>query len=146
MRSSGYIPRSGGTVMNMMQGELQPASPLRRDQVLAYIIEHSARHGTSPTLAEIGQHLDGISQPRVRELVGQLIKTGGLTKTAGSQRNLRVNDVPNANRHLNDVLRRLKWTVADPMKPIDAPLPHERLPRAPRISDHDGTSRDPSAS
>jgi len=76
--------------VNMMQGELQPASPLRRDQVLAYIIEHIARHGTSPTLAEIGQHLDGISQPRVRELVGQLIKTGGLTKTAGSQRNLRV--------------------------------------------------------
>jgi len=109
-------------------------APLRRDQALAYIIEHIVRHGFSPTYEEIGQALGGISGPRVRELVDQLIKLGAVSKTAGTQRNLRVNDLDASRHHLTEAMRRLRWAAADAMGDLRAPLPQEKLPRVPPIT------------
>ncbi len=119
------------------------AAPLRRDEALAYIIEHIVRHGFSPTNAEIGRALGGISTPRVRELVDQLIVLGAVSKTPGSQRNLRVNDLTACRHHLTEAMRRLRWSAADamgalqdplPRVPTIAPLPQEKLPRVPPIA------------
>jgi SOS-response transcriptional repressor LexA len=105
---------------------------LRRDQALAYIIEHIVRHGFSPTNAEIGSALGGISTPRVRELVDQLIKLGSISKTPGTQRNLRVNDLTACRHHLTEAMRRLRWNAAEPLGDLKT-LPQEKLPRVPPI-------------
>lgn len=109
-----------------------PTTPLRRDEALAYIMEHIVRHSSSPTLDEIGIALGGISKKRVSELITQLIVRGSIVKTAGKQRNLRVRDVSSSRQHLTEVMRRLQWTAADPLSALEA-LPQGKLPRAPRL-------------
>ena len=119
------------------------AAPLRRDEALAYIIEHIVRHGFSPTHAEIGEALGGISTPRVRELIAQLVRLKSVSIIPGAQRNLRVNDLTACRHHLTEAMRRLRWSAAEamgelqdplPRVPPIAPLPQEKLPRVPPIA------------
>jgi SOS-response transcriptional repressor LexA len=119
------------------------AAPLRRDEALAFIIEHIVRHGFSPTLEEIAQALGGISTARVKELIAQLVKLKAVSKTPGTQRNLRVNDLTACRHHLTEAMRRLRWSAAEamgdleaplPRVPTIAPLPQEKLPRVPTIA------------
>lgn len=116
-----------------MTGELRPATPLRRDEALAYIISHIIRHGFSPTYEEIGDGLGGISQARVKQLVAQLIKLGSVVRTAGKQRNLRVRDLSESRHHVTEALRRLRWPVSDAMGDLQQPYPQGQLPRVPSL-------------
>jgi len=68
----------------------------------------------------------------VRELVDQLIKLGSISKTPGTQRNLRVNDLTACRHHLTEAMRRLRWNAAEPLGDLK-PLPQEKLPRVPPI-------------
>lgn len=108
-----------------MQGE--PSAPLRRDQVLAYIIECIVRYRAAPTYNEISRALD-MSENRAKELVAQLISRGFLEKVPGATRGLRVRDVTGSRIVLDDVLRQLGWIASDPMGDLrHAPLPDSRL-------------------
>lgn len=108
------------------------ASPRRRDQALAYIIEHIVRHGFSPTLEEIGAAIGGVSKKRVSELIEQLVDLGSIAKTPGKQRNLRVVDVAASRQQLTEAMRRLRWPAADPNGALQ-PLAQGSLPRVPRL-------------
>lgn len=107
-----------------------PAGLLRRDQVLAFIIERIVRYGVGPTHAEIGSAFD-ISTSRSKELVGQLIERGRLEKTLGGQRSLRVRDLADSRNALEAVMRKLGWHTAEPMGQLQHPLPNGQLPVIP---------------
>lgn len=91
----------------------QGSATLRRDQVLAFVIEQIARHGLPPTNSEIARALS-ISVTRAKHLVGQLVEGGVIERTPGSVRGLRVRDMDGSRRQLAEVLRRLGWAAADP--------------------------------
>ena len=107
-----------------------PACLLRRDQVLAFIIERIARFGVSPTYDEISNEID-VSPSRAKELVAQLIERGIVEKTPGGQRSLRVRDVAGSRNALEDVMRKLGWITAEPMGQLQQPLPNGQLPVLP---------------
>lgn len=108
-----------------MQGD-RPA-PLRRDQVLAYIIECIVRYRAAPTYGEIALALN-MSENRAKELVDQLVERGRVEKVYGRTRGLRVRDVAGSRLVLDDVLRQLGWIAADPMGDLEQlPLPDGRL-------------------
>lgn len=107
-----------------------PAALLKRDQVLAFIIERIARSGTSPSFDEIGHELQ-ISSTRAKELVGQLIERGIIEKTFGAKRSLRVRDVSGSRNLLEEVMRRLGWHTAEPMGVLLQPFPNGQLPSLP---------------
>jgi SOS-response transcriptional repressor LexA len=127
-----------------MSGDSQQPVLLRRDQALAYIIEHIVRHQSSPTLDEIGLALGGISKKRVSELIEQLIVLKSIEKTPGKQRNLRVCDVAACRQHLTEALRRLRWTPASPLGSLEPP-PQGKLPRVPRLGQRPGNPGEASA-
>jgi SOS-response transcriptional repressor LexA len=113
-----------------MAGASSNTSQLRRDQALAFIVERIARSGTSPSFDEIGRALS-VSSTRAKELVAQLIERGIIEKTPGAQRSLRVRDMGQSRSVLDEALRRLGWTVAEPMSPLSGALPHRQLPMLP---------------
>ncbi|WP_296222732.1 hypothetical protein [uncultured Sphingomonas sp.] len=106
------------------------AALLKRDQVLAFIIERIARSGTSPSYPEISNELK-VSERRAKELVGQLIERGIVEKTFGAKRSLRVRDVAGSRNLLEDVMRRLGWLTAEPMGALQQPFPNGKLPVLP---------------
>ncbi|WP_156679363.1 LexA family protein [Sphingomonas profundi] len=106
-----------------------PSAPPRRDQALAFIIERIARSGTSPSFDEIGRHL-GVSKPRARELVGELIDRGIIEKTPGAQRSLKVLDVARSRVLLESTLRSIGWVVVGPHQAM-RPFPQDKLPLLP---------------
>ncbi|OWK32280.1 LexA family protein [Sphingomonas mucosissima] len=107
-----------------------PAALLRRDQVLAFIIERIARFGVSPTYEEISAEL-AVSPSRSKELVAQLIERGIVEKTPGGQRSLRVRDVAGSRNALEAVMRKLGWITAEPMGGLQQPFPNGQLPMVP---------------
>lgn len=114
-----------------MGANFRPPPPLlRRDEVLAFIIERIARFGVGPTYDEISNELS-VSPSRAKELVGQLIERGIVEKTPGGQRSLRVRDVAGARNALEAVMRRLGWITAEPMGGLQHPLPNGQLPVLP---------------
>lgn len=94
--------------------ELPAPVTLRRDQVLAFVIEQIARHGLSPTMGEIARELN-ISDSRAKQLMGQLVEKGVIDRVPGSIRGLRVRDMAESRRQLAEVLRRLGWAASDPV-------------------------------
>lgn len=107
-----------------------PLPSLRRDQVLAFIIERIARFGVGPTYDEISNEMS-ISPSRAKELVAQLIKRGSVKKTPGGQRSLRVRDVAGSRNALEAVMRKLGWITAEPMGRLQHPLSNGQLPVLP---------------
>jgi DNA-binding GntR family transcriptional regulator len=103
------------------------ATPLRRDQALAFIIDRIVRTSICPTLDEISQAL-GVSKPRVRELIDQLVDAGLIERTVGTQRNLRVRDVAHCRSMLEVSLRRLGWATVGAAGSLEPPLPKVQLP------------------
>lgn len=103
------------------------ATPLRRDQALAFIIERIVRTSICPTLDEIGQALE-VSKPRVRELIDQLVDAGLIERTVGTQRNLRVRDVAQCRSMVEVSLRRLGWATASPEGTLEPTRPKVQLP------------------
>ncbi len=112
----------------MQHGKI--AVPRRRDEALAYIIDRLVKTGTSPSYDEIGREL-GVSKPRARELVDQLIADGVLEKTPGAMRGLRVRDVAHAREMAGEFARRLGWIVAAPLGQLQPPFPQVQLPMLP---------------
>ena len=108
----------------------QTAAPLKRDQVLAFVIERIAKSGTSPSFDEIGRALR-VSNTRAKELVAQLVQLGLIEKTPGAQRSLKVCDVSKSRSLLDQSLRRLGWAAAEPMGELQQPFPKGQLPRLP---------------
>lgn len=108
-------------------GTTSVTAPPRRYEVLAQIIECIARDGVPPTYDEIGAALE-ISATRVRQLVDQLLADGDLTRTAGSQRNLRVRNSAASRERLLEVLRRLGFTPSAPMGQLQPPCVQAQLP------------------
>ena len=107
------------------------AAPRRRDEALAYIVDRLVKTGTSPSYDEIGRQL-GVSKPRARELVDELIAGGVIEKTPGAMRGLRVRDVVRAREIAADFARSLGWTVAAPMAlDLQPPFPQVQLPMLP---------------
>lgn len=106
------------------------AAAPRRDEALAFIIEHIAREGASPTFEEIGIKL-GVSTTRAKQLVAQLIKRGDVEKRYGGVRSLRVRDVAGSRNLLEHALRQLGWHVAEPMGVLQTPFPNRQLPTFP---------------
>lgn len=113
-----------------MGANFRPPPMLRRDEVLAFIIERIARFGVGPTYDEISNEMS-VSPSRAKELVGQLIERGIVEKTPGGQRSLRVRDVAGARNALEAVMRKLGWITAEPMGGLDYPLPNGQLPVLP---------------
>lgn len=99
---------------------------LRREQLLALIIEGLARDGRSPSVRELARAL-GISCTRVRQLIDQLVREGRLERRAGAQRGLIVRDVVGGRDLLKNVLRRLGWADEQVIDGLGCPL--EQLPR-----------------
>jgi DNA-binding MarR family transcriptional regulator len=104
----------------------------RRYEALAFIIEQIVRWQTSPTYREIADRLK-ISRGRAEQLVAQLIAEGRIERVPGSGRRLRVVDIDASRVLLDDVLRRLQWSVAEPMGEMLAPLAQVQLPMMPEI-------------
>lgn len=120
----------GGVVMNIMQGDLCPPAPLRRDQALAFIIERIVRTGNSPSFGDIARELK-VSHTRSKQLVAQLIEDGTIEKTPGAQRSFRVRDLAASRSHLDQALRRLGWHTANPMSSMQPPFPEGQLSMLP---------------
>lgn len=102
------------------------AAPIRRDEVLAFVMERLVRDRVSPTAGEIAAHF-GFSEARAKQLVKQLIELRRLERTPGAKRGLRVVDVAETRHLLQDVMRALGWVAAEPMGPLEA-FPNSQLP------------------
>lgn len=113
-----------------MGANFQPPPLLRRDEVLAFIMERIVRDGFSPTYKEIGYSLQ-FSEARAKELVGQLIERGRVAKIPGANRGLRVIDVAGSRNTLEDALLKLGWSTAQPMGALRHPFPDGQLPVLP---------------
>lgn len=106
------------------------AKPLRRDEVLAFLIDRLVKTGSSPTFEEIAKEL-GFSRTRAQELVEQLIARGVIEKVPGAQRALRVRDVAHARHLVDQFARGLGWAVAAPLGALEqptVPVPPKPMP------------------
>lgn len=99
---------------------------LRRHQVLAFIMERLVRERVSPTAAEIARKFQ-FSEARAKQLIKQLIAEGAVARTPGAKRGLRVCDVSENRHQLQEMMRRLGWCTADPLGPLQPPLPNSQL-------------------
>lgn len=88
-------------------------APLRREELLAFIVERLARGQACPSYAEMGRAI-GVSETRARQLVDQLIRDGVIRRTTGLQRNLVLRDVTHCREVVTEALRRANWQAADP--------------------------------
>lgn len=131
---SHYVPRQGGGPA-MVACSSVPA-PLRREQVLAFIVESLARDGRSPSVREIARALE-IGNTRVKQLIGQLVEAGQLEKRPGTHGGLVVRDVAGARVLVKEALRALGfideaelahrrgvWGCPDGQLPIIAAIEH----------------------
>lgn len=103
-------------------------TPLRREEVLAFIIQCLVKDRVSPTLREIALAV-GVEKTRARELVNQLVGIGIVQKTPGAQRNLRIRDVSLARELILQDLNELGVTTAAPMADLQHPRPNVHLPK-----------------
>lgn len=103
------------------------ASPLRRDQALAFIMAEIARGRGSPSMVEIARHL-GVSSTRAKQLVDDLRRVGAIERTPGTQRAIRVCDVAQSRQQLADVLRALGWVAADAGGELRGAIGGETMP------------------
>ena len=70
---------------------INPLTP-RQTQVLAFIREHLAAHGGTPTVMEICRHF-GFTSPRTAaKLLEQLEQKGAISRTPGVHRSIRILD------------------------------------------------------
>ncbi|WP_394648900.1 LexA family protein [uncultured Sphingomonas sp.] len=104
---------SATSVPDQIGGKSTDRLPLRRNQVLAFVIEQIARHGLSPTMGEIARELR-VSNSRAKQLIVQLVESGVIDRVPGSVRGLRVRNVAESRLQLTEVLQRLGWPAADP--------------------------------
>ncbi len=102
-------------------------NPLRREEVLAFIVERLARGRGCPSYKEIGEAV-GVSQTRARQLVDQLVAAKVLERTAGLQRNLVVRDVTHAREIVVEVFRRIGGMAAAPLGDLVGPCAQAQLP------------------
>lgn len=103
------------------------AAPLRREEVLAFIIEQLARGRGCPTYKEIGFAVD-VSETRARQLVDQLVKLGIIERTPGLQRNLVVRDVTMAREIVVETFRRIGGLAAAPLGDLIGHCSQAQLP------------------
>jgi hypothetical protein len=101
--------------------------PLRREEVLAFILEQLARGRGCPSFKEIGDAV-GVKETRARQLVDELIKLKIIGRTTGLQRNLVVRDVTHAREIFVEVFRRLGGTAAAPLGDLVGPCAQAQLP------------------
>lgn len=102
-------------------------APLRREELLAFIVERLARGQGCPSYLEMGQAI-GVSETRARQLVDQLIAVGVVRRTAGLQRNLVICDVTQCRAIVVEALRRAGWASADPIGGLVDPCANAQLP------------------
>lgn len=102
-------------------------TPLRREEVLAFIVERLARGRGCPSYKEIGEAV-GVSQTRARQLVDQLVEANVLERTAGLQRNLVVRDVTHAREIVIEVFRRIGGMAAAPLGELVGHCAQAQLP------------------
>lgn len=120
--------------------------PLRREEVLAFVLEQLAQGRPCPTFKEIGEAV-GVKETRARQLVDQLIKLGIIGRTTGLQRNLVVRDVTLAREIVVQVLRRIGAMAAAPLGEFFGTCAQSQLPIVAVLSHiphHDG-DRSPGA-
>jgi DNA-binding MarR family transcriptional regulator len=116
------------------------STPLRREEVLAFIVERLARGRGCPSYKEIGEEV-GVSQTRARQLVDQLVNAKVLERTAGLQRNLVVRDVTHAREIVVEVFRRIGGMAAAPLGDLVGHCAQAQLPIVAvleHIPNHDG--------
>lgn len=102
--------------------------PLRREQVLAFVLEQLAQGRPCPTFKEIGEAV-GVKETRARQLVEQLIELKIIGRTTGLQRNLMVIDVTLARDIVVQVFRRIGGMAAAPLgELVGAPCAQAQLP------------------
>ncbi len=114
--------------------------PLRREEVLAFVLEQLAQGRPCPTFKEIGDAV-GVKETRARQLVDQLIRLKIIGRTTGLQRNLMVIDVTLARDIVVQVFRRIGGMAAAPLGELVGPCPQAQLPIVAvleHIPDHDG--------
>lgn len=102
-------------------------APLRREELLAFIVERLARGQGCPSQLEMSEALK-ISETRIRQLVDQLIAKGVVRRTPGSQRNLVICDVTQCRAIVVEALRRAGWASADPVAGLIDPYANAQLP------------------
>lgn len=102
-------------------------APLRREEVLAFVIEQFARGRGCPSYKEIGEGV-GVSETRARQLVDQLVAVGIIGKTPGLQRNLVIRDVTHAREIVVEVFRRIGGMAAAPLGTLIGACAQEQLP------------------
>lgn len=108
------------------------AGPLKRDLVLAFIMNSLTREHVSPTLDEIGIAL-GFGKGRAKQLVDELVERGFVIRTYGAVRNLRIVDVARTRNYLLHRLQGFGMTVAEPLGDLQSPYTDVQLPKPIRI-------------
>ncbi len=101
--------------------------PLRREEVLAFVLEQLASGRGCPSFKEIGDAV-GVKETRARQLVDQLVEIGIIGRTAGLQRNLVIRDVTLARAIAVQVFRRIGGFAADPLGELVGPCAQAQLP------------------
>lgn len=101
--------------------------PLRREELLAFIVEQLARGHGCPSYKEMGIAI-GVSETRARQLVAQLVAAGIVGRTAGLQRNLVLRDVTLARRIVVEVFRRIGGMAAAPLGELVGHCSQTQLP------------------
>lgn len=102
-------------------------APLRREELLAFIVERLARGQACPSYAEMGSAI-GVSSTRARQLIDQLVRDGVIRRTTGLQRNLVICDVTYCRQIVTEALRRANWQAADPVGNLVGPCAIAQLP------------------
>ncbi len=100
----------------------------RKAQALAYISDYIVRHGRSPVMREIAQHLD-VSDTRAKALVKRLALDKMIERLPGSQRGISVPGL--LERHLLERMREMGFVANDDFisHPLQSlPLPQGNLP------------------
>ena len=108
--------------------------PLRRYEVLAYLLERLVRHEGSPSYGNVAGRL-GVSRERAKQLMGQLIGEGLVRKPPGEQRCFVVVDVVVARARVVDALKAHGSIVSQPLGRLecDGGFPLGQLPMMPDL-------------
>jgi hypothetical protein len=110
----------------LSRGTEAPA-PLRRDELLAFLVEQLARARGCPSYKEMGIAV-GVSETRARQLVDQLVKIGIVGRTPGLQRNLVIRDVTHAREIVVEAFRRIGGMAAAPLGELIGHCAQAQLP------------------
>lgn len=120
------------------------AAPLRREELLAFLVEQLARGRGCPTYAEMGQAM-GVAETRARQLVDQLVSIGIVEKTPGRQRNLIIRDVTLAREIVVQVFRKIGGLAAAPLGELMGHCAQAQLPIVAVLEHTPGTAGEPHA-